>query len=127
MLLTNSDYEVYTGASKRKYPFIMCRYAVGVVSQVADPDNSFFHKMDRVAIEPYVFCEECEECKKERYERCSNMQELGYNTDGLLKNFVDLNYAQLHRLPDSISTDKALFVPYVAYSLNGDGDVAVHI
>ena len=118
VLLSSLDYEVYSGASKRKYPFIMGRYAVGVVSQVGDPENTFFQKMDRVAIEPYVFCEECDECKKERYDHCSNMQELGHNTDGLLRNFVDLHYSQLHRLPDSISNDKALYVSQVAFCLN---------
>ena len=118
VLLSNFDYEVYTGASKRKYPFVIGRNAVGVVSQVGDPENAYFHKMDRVVIEPYVACEECRECKNGHYEHCSNMQELGYNTDGLLQNFVDLHYSQLHRLPDSISTDKALFVPYVAFCLN---------
>lgn len=118
VLLTNADYEVYTGAGKRKYPFVMGTHAVGVVSQVADAENAYFQKMDRVAIEPYVFCESCTECQKERYERCSNMQELGYNCDGLMKNFVDLHYSQVHRLPDSLSNDKALYVPYVAYCLN---------
>ena len=118
VLLTNSDYEFYTGASKHKYPFVMAKNAVGVVSQVGDPENNFFHKMDRVAIEPYVFCEQCAECSKGHYEHCSNMQEMGYNTDGLLKNFVDLHYSQLHRLPDTISTDKALYVSYVAFCLN---------
>ncbi|MCH5160029.1 MAG: alcohol dehydrogenase catalytic domain-containing protein [Clostridiales bacterium] len=118
VLLSNFDYEVYSGASKRKYPFILGRYAVGVVSQVGDPENTFFQKMDRVAIEPYVFCEECAECKKERYDHCANMQELGYNTDGLLRNFADLHYSQLHRLPDSLSNDKALYVSQVAFCLN---------
>ena len=118
LLYTDLDHEVYTGVSKRKYPFVMGRYAVGVVSQVADAENAYFQKMDRVAIEPYVFCEECVECKKERYERCSNMQELGYNCDGLLKNFVNLHYSQIHRLPDSLNNDKALYVPYVAFCLN---------
>lgn len=118
VLLTNSDFEVYTGANKRKYPFIMGSYAVGVVSQVNDPENTFFQKMDRVAIEPYVACEVCEECKQGHYNHCSNMQELGYNTDGLMKNFADLHYSQLHHLPDSLSNDKALYVPYVAYCLN---------
>ena len=118
VLLSNFDYEVYTGASKRKYPFIIGRNAVGVVSQVGDPENAFFEKMDRVVIEPYVFCEVCAECKKERYDHCSSMQELGYNTDGLMKNFIDLHYSQLHRLPDSLSTDKALYVSYVAFCLN---------
>ena len=117
VLLNNSDFEIYTGASKRKYPFIIGRNAVGVVSKVAG-DNPFFRKMDRVAIEPYIPCEVCDECRNDAYEKCSNMQELGYNCNGLLQNFVDLPYAQLHRLPDQLSTEKALFVPMVAFCLN---------
>ncbi len=117
VLITNSDFEIYTGASKRKYPFIMGRNAVGVVSKVVG-DNPFFNKMDRVAIEPYIPCEACDECKNDEYDKCSNMQELGYNCNGLLQNFVDLPYTLLHRLPDKLSTEKALFVPYVAFCLN---------
>lgn len=117
VLFANSDYEIYSGASKRKYPFIIGRNAVGVVSKVAG-DNPFFNKMDRVAIEPYIPCEVCDECKNDEYERCSNMQELGNNCNGLLQNFVDLPYSLLHRLPDKLSTEKALFVPYVAFCLN---------
>ena len=117
VLLSNSDFEIYAGASKRKYPFIIGRHAVGVVSMVAG-DSPFFHKMDRVAIEPYIPCETCDECKKDAYDKCSNMQELGYNCNGLLQNFVDLPYAQLHHLPEQLSTEKALFVPTVAFCLN---------
>lgn len=117
VLLAISDFEIYTGASKRKYPFVIGRNAVGVVSKVVG-DNQFFHKMDRVAIEPYIPCETCDECKNDEFEKCSNMQELGYNCNGLLQNFIDLPYAQLHRLPDNLSTEKALFVPYVAFCLN---------
>ena len=35
VLITNSDFELYTGASKHKYPFIIGRNAVGVVSAAA--------------------------------------------------------------------------------------------
>ena len=117
VLLNNSDFEIYTGASKRKYPFIIGRNAVGVVSMVKG-DNTFLHKMDRVAIEPYIPCETCDECRNDEYDKCSNMQELGYNCNGLLRNFVDLPHAQLHRLPDQLSTEKALYVPMVAFCLN---------
>ena len=117
VLLTDNEYEVYTGLSKRKYPFILGRYAVGVVSKVGG-DNPFFNKMDRVAIEPYIPCETCDRCKNDEFDKCPNMQELGYNCNGLLQNFVDLPYAQLHHLPDKLSTEKALFVPYVAFCLN---------
>ena len=118
VMLSTLDYDLYSGVSKRKYPFILGRYAIGVVSQVGDPDNAFFQKMDRVAIEPYVFCQQCDECQKGHEQHCSNMQELGYNADGLLKNFVDVHYSQLYRLPDMLSTDKALFIPQVAFCLN---------
>ena len=116
VLLTDNEYEVYNGV-KRKYPFILGRYAVGVVSKVGG-NNPFFNKMDRVAIEPYIPCEGCERCKADEYEKCPNMQELGYNCNGLLQNFVDLPYAQLHHLPDKLSTERALFVPYVAFCLS---------
>ena len=117
VLLTNSDFEIYTGTSKRKYPFVIGRNAVGVVSKV-EGNNPFFNKMDRVAIEPYIPCEACDECKNDEYEKCSNMQELGYNCNGLMQNFIDLPYSLLHRLPEKLKTEKALFVPYVAFCLN---------
>ena len=117
VLLNGADFEFYTGASKHKYPFIMGRNAIGVVSMVKG-DNPVFRKMDRVAIEPYIPCEECEDCRSGKYYRCAHMQELGHNCDGLLRNFIDLPHAQLHRLPDQLDTDKALCVPMVAFCLN---------
>lgn len=117
VLLNNSDVEIYTGAAKRKYPFIIGRYAVGVVSKV-NSNSPFLHKMDRVVIEPCVPCETCDECKSGDYTNCSNLKELGYNCNGLLCNFVDLPYAQLHALPEQLSNDRALFVPMVAFCLN---------
>lgn len=117
VLLNNTDIEIYTGALKRKYPFIIGRYAVGVVS-VVHGDNPILRKMDRVVIEPCVPCETCDECKSGEYTNCSNLMELGYNCNGLLQNFVDLPYAQLHQIPDQLSNEKALFVPMVANCLN---------
>ncbi len=117
-LLTMSDFEVYTGASKRNYPFVMGRSAVGVVSEVFDKQTSLFKKMDRVVIESYVPCETCPECRNGKYSNCEDMQELGYNADGLLQNFVDVPYTLLHRLPSALPTQKALFCSYVSFCLN---------
>ena len=117
VLLANSDLGVYTGENKRKYPFIFGRNAVGVVSKVAG-ENSYFSKMDRVVVEPCIPCDECDECKNDEFDKCSNMQVLGFNCNGLLRNFVDLPYTTLHRLPDNLSNEKALFAPTVAFCLN---------
>lgn len=118
VLLSSSDFDIYTGASKRTYPFIFGRNAVGVVSETGDKSNSLLQKMDRVVIEPYIPCDACNECKEGDYQSCSNMQELGHNCNGLLQNFIDLPYTLIHKLPDNLTTDRALFVSYVAFCLN---------
>ncbi|MCM1195227.1 MAG: alcohol dehydrogenase catalytic domain-containing protein [Corallococcus sp.] len=118
ILLSTSDYNIYSGAAKRAYPFVFGRNAVGVVSDVGDKDSSILQKMDRVAIEPYIPCDMCDECRDGDIQNCSNMQELGHNCNGLLQNFIDLPYALLHKLPDNLSTERALFVSYVAFCLN---------
>lgn len=118
VLISSSDFDIYTGASKRTYPFIFGRNAVGVVSDTGDKSNSLLQKMDRVVIEPYIPCDACNECKEGDYQSCSNMQELGHNCNGLLQNFIDLPYTLIHKLPDNLTTDRALFVSYVAFCLN---------
>lgn len=116
VLFSQSDYDVYSGKTKCKMPFVMGRNAVGVVSEAAE--GTMLQKMDRVVIEPYIPCTACADCNAERYEDCENMRELGINSQGLLGNFVNLPSAILHKLPDALSNEKALFVSYVAMGLN---------
>lgn len=118
VLFSSSDLDVYNGASKRTYPFVMGRNAVGVVSQVFDKEKTRLKKMDRVAIEPYVVCNRCTECLQGDYQKCSELKYMGQNSEGLLKNFVDVPLDQVHLLPDNLSNEKALFVSYVAFCLN---------
>lgn len=117
LLLTSSDLAMYTGQNKCKTPIVLGRNAVGVVSEVHDK-NSMLQKMDRVVVESYAPCEVCTECKNGQYSKCANMEELGRNCDGLLKNFVDLPYTMLHKLPDNLSNERALYTSYVAFCLN---------
>lgn len=116
ILLTNSLFGIYSGKSSRNYPFVMGRNAIGVVSEVSD--KSMLRKMDRVAIEPYIPCEQCEECRSNNHSDCSEIVEFGQNADGLLQNFIDLPCTILHQLPDNLSNEKALFVSYVSFCLN---------
>lgn len=117
VLFTLSDYEIYDGVGKT-YPRVIGRCAVGVVSELYGSANSVLQKLDRVAIEPYIPCEICSECIEGNFENCLDMQELGHNCDGLMQNFIDLPFNLLHKLPDNLSNEKALFVSYVAFCLN---------
>ncbi|MCM1042620.1 MAG: alcohol dehydrogenase catalytic domain-containing protein [Corallococcus sp.] len=118
VLFSMSDYNVYDGTDKKKYPFVPGRNAVGVVSEVRQGDKVMLTKMDRVVIEPYIPCNNCAFCEDGNYERCENMKELGENSNGFMQNFIDLPAAILHKLPDALSNERALFTSYVALGLN---------
>lgn len=118
VLLGTSDLEYYNGAGKQDYPFVLGRNAVGVVSEVYDKEKSIMQKLDRVVIEPYMVCNTCKKCLAEEYQKCEDMKYMGQNCDGLMQNFVDVSIDQVYRLPDNLSYEHALFVPYVAFGLN---------
>ncbi len=118
VLMSSSDYAIYTGEAKHVYPFIFGRNAVGAISELGDKNSMLLQKLDRVVIEPYIPCDSCDECRDGDIQNCSNMQELGHNCNGLLQNFIDLPYSLVHKLPDNLSNEKALFVSYVAFCLN---------
>ncbi len=118
VLFSSADYEIFTGVNKKRYPFVMGRYAVGVVSEVLGGDTSTLKKMDRVVIEPIKPCDQCEECLDGKHHKCAEMAEMGHNVNGLLQNFVDLPRSLLHVLPDSLSNEEALYVANVAFGIN---------
>lgn len=117
VILTSTDFCMYNGQIKCKTPMIPGRNAVGVVSEVHDK-NSMLQKMDRVVIESYAPCEVCTECQNGQYSKCANMQEMGRTCDGLLRNFIDLPYTLLHKLPDNLTNERAVYASYVAFCLN---------
>lgn len=117
VLLSTSDLEIYNGNAKCNYPIVLGRNAVGVISEV-NSKSALFQKMDRVAIEPYIPCTTCKECAQGDYDKCANLLFMGQNCNGLVQNFVDVGIDQVHRLPDNMSNEQALFVSYVAFGLN---------
>lgn len=118
ILFSTSDYDTYIHGSSTGKPIVPGKNAVGVVSEVLDKERSMLKKMDRVAIEPFVPCGKCDECRNKNFRQCEQMQELGLTADGLLQNFVDLPSSTLHKLPDVLSNEKALYISYVALGLN---------
>lgn len=118
VLLGKYDLALYNGEAKGKYPVVLGKNAVGVVSETHQAETSPFGKMNRVVIEPFIPCGQCASCLEGKLSQCTNLLELGYNADGMLRDFVDLPEGCCHKIPDILSDEKALFVPYVAFGLN---------
>ena len=118
IMLSTVDMDVINGDAKAPLPMIPGRYGVGVISEVFDKDKSMLRKMDRVVIEPYIPCGSCWACAKGDDDKCCDMKYMGLNCDGFYRDFVTVHTDLVHRLPDSISNEQALFVPFVAFGIN---------
>ena len=118
VLFSTTDVDILSGSTKAPLPMIPGRNAVGVISEVFDKERSMFRKMDRVAIEPYMPCGSCWACKKGDDDKCCELKYMGLNCDGMLRDFITVSTDQVYNLPDQLSNEQALFIPYVSFGLN---------
>ncbi|MBB6448626.1 L-iditol 2-dehydrogenase [Geomicrobium halophilum] len=65
---------------------------------------------DRVVIEPIVNCGKCESCLKGNYYICNNFNIRGMHRDGIFTERVAVNPKSLHKIPDTLSFEKACLV-----------------
>lgn len=72
----------------------------------------------RVVGEINVVCNECEQCLNGRSTHCENRTVLGIvNRDGTFAEFTTLPIANLHRVPDSVPDEMAVFTEPLAAAL----------
>jgi threonine dehydrogenase-like Zn-dependent dehydrogenase len=73
---------------------------------------------DRVVGEINAVCDQCEQCLNGRPTHCEKRTVLGIvNRDGTFAEFTSLPIANLHRVPDSVSDDMAVFTEPLAAAL----------
>lgn len=115
--ISNVDLAVYEGELSANYPLTMGRHGVGVVSEVFSEECELC-KNDKVLIEPFISCGECIFCKTGKEEMCGDMQVIGINSDGVFCDFLNLPLNRLHKIPDALTNEQALFAEHVAIALN---------
>jgi threonine dehydrogenase-like Zn-dependent dehydrogenase len=87
------------------------------VGEVVEADDAAW--MGRRAVgEINVVCGQCEQCLHGRPTHCENRTVLGIvNRDGTFAEFTQLPIANLHRVPDSVSDEMAVFTEPLAAAL----------
>lgn len=110
--ICSTDLELVKGY----YPYtgILGHEFVGVV--VEADDASWIGQ--RVVGEINVVCNQCQQCLNGRSTHCENRTVLGIvNRDGTFAEFTQLPIANLHRVPDSVPDEMAVFTEPVAAAL----------
>jgi len=118
-----SDIHGMDGRSGRRIPpIVMGHEAAGVISELGEGVTGW-EIGDRVTFDSTEFCGECAECDAGNFNLCSNRKVLGvscgdYRRHGCFAEEVVLPTRILHRIPDSLSFDKAAFAEPVAIALH---------
>jgi threonine dehydrogenase-like Zn-dependent dehydrogenase len=98
------------------YPFCGVPGHEFVGEVVGSPESSWIGK--RVVGEINAACGVCEQCQNGRSTHCENRTVLGiFNRDGVHSEYTTLPLANLHRLPDSVPDEAAVFTEPLAAAL----------
>ncbi len=118
-----SDIHGMDGRSGRRIPpIVMGHEAAGIVSGLGEGVTEW--KIgDRVTFDSTEFCGECDECARGNFNLCANRRVLGvscadYRRHGCFAEQVVLPTRILHRIPDTLTFEKAAFAEPVAIALH---------
>lgn len=116
-LAAYSDFEIFDSLPQKEN-LTLGRYAVGAISERAEDAVDGLDKGARVVISSWLPCGECPCCKAGKEENCSQVKRLGVDVNGVFSDFIDLPVSALHRLPEAVSYEEALFVQHISLALN---------
>jgi L-iditol 2-dehydrogenase len=99
-------------------PVILGHEFTGVVSAVGKNVKGF-HEGDRVVSETAAWiCGQCAYCRAGEYNLCPQRRGFGYGVNGAMADFVGVPARCLHRVPDSVSFEKAALTEPCSVAFN---------
>jgi len=107
------------------YPFtgVLGHEFVGEVIETSDPDL----RGARVVGEINIICGECATCRRGDTTHCENRTTLGiHNRPGCFAEYLTLPIENLHRVPDQITDQSAVFTEPLAAALEIQQQVHIH-
>lgn len=117
--ICGSDIVAWQGGFTRiESPVILGHEIAGVIEEVNVAGQATVALGDRVVIEPLISCGECEPCSKGYYNVCRELGLIGLDRDGGFTSYVCAPVERLHRIPDSISMERAVFTEPVAVAVH---------
>ncbi|MET3508205.1 zinc-dependent alcohol dehydrogenase [Halalkalibacter oceani] len=107
--ICGSDIHAYQFAPTHHYiqtPVIMGHEAAGRVAEIGSAVTNF-DKGDRVVIEAILYCGKCENCLQGKTHLCDDFQVRGMVKDGVFTELVAVSTKYLHKIPSSLSYERA--------------------
>lgn len=115
--ITHSDNLIYEGKRSTRFPLILGRHCIAMVSEVGENVKTMA-RGNKVVVSPFSVCNNCSECNRGMSENCENKLEHGLTEDGFLSDFAVVPACDIYRLPERIDDSEAMFLEHIATSVN---------
>lgn len=118
--ICGSDVTAYKGVNPTmKYPVDGIGHeGVGIIEEIGE-NSKGLKAGDRVALEPYVPCNQCHMCKAKRFNNCVNLQVCGVHKNGMMAEYFLHPVQLLYPIPQKLSFTRATIVEPLSISLHG--------
>lgn len=118
--ICGSDVTAFRGTNPTmKYPVEGIGHeGVGIIEEIGENDKGL-KVGDRVALEPYVPCNECHMCKAGRFNNCKDLRVCGVHKNGMMAEYFLHPVQLLYKLPDSLDFRRATLVEPLTIGLHG--------
>lgn len=102
--ICGSDVTAYRGVNPTmKYPVNgLGHEGVGTIVEIGENDKGL-KVGDRVALEPYVPCNNCHMCAEGRFNNCADIRVCGVHKDGMMAEYFLHPVQLLYKLPDDMT------------------------
>ena len=109
--ICGTDVHIYAGDMAVTYPLVPGHEVAGVVRDVGD-EVSAFSAGDAVVVNPNLDCNSCDRCLIGKENICRNIQLMGRETDGVLRQYLTIPRTHAFKMPSHISFEEgALLQP----------------
>ncbi len=102
------DIDIFEGKLDIDYPIVPCHIATAIASE--DRADYGIKMGNKVIINPYVVGSEDSDI-------ATKVERFGLDTDGFLRDFINLPYDNIIPLPEDVKEEEALFTEFIAVAL----------
>ncbi|MCE0492417.1 zinc-binding alcohol dehydrogenase family protein [Vibrio salinus] len=117
--ICGTDIHAYTGNQPFfSYPRVLGHELCGIVEAVGENENKTFKTGDKVALIPYVACQQCPSCLSGKTNCCENISVIGVHEDGGFSEYLAVPKDNVLLVNDIDNHTAALIEPF-AISAHG--------
>jgi 2-desacetyl-2-hydroxyethyl bacteriochlorophyllide A dehydrogenase len=107
--ICGTDLHIYRNEYQSTFPLISGHELMGRIVEIGQSVTQF-HRDERVAVDPNLYCGECYFCRQQQANHCLNWQGVGITRPGGFAEYVAVPARACYQVPDLLTDAQAAFI-----------------